>query len=60
MSVGINQGPHVFALQGLSQVTRFEAIDHPNRAPMVGVLHHLQDRSFDDYILEVERFELRH
>ena len=60
MSVGINQGPHIVPLQGPGQVSRLETIDHSNRTPMLGVLHHLQDRPLDDHILEVKGVELRH
>src|SRR5574341_1265604 len=59
-SVSINERPYIFTIEGARQIARREAIDDPNRTPVFGMFHHLEDGTFDDHILQVKGLQFCH
>src|ERR671920_666772 len=49
-----DDGSHRFPVQGSRQVARFQTVDHLNRAPVLGILHDVENASFDDHVVQVQ------
>ena len=57
-SVGGDDGADVLAVERAGQVARLQPVDDLNRAPVLGVLHHLEHAALDDDVVQVQRLQL--